>query len=102
DHHRALCAQPPESRANAGLARRLTRCVDAERRVLRGPGARRLEPSGAGSDAGSPALGGPRGGGYSGDQALPVSSRQAQDPTLARRLWEVSEEQVHLASTTAP
>ena len=33
-------------------------------------------------------------GGYYEDQALAVSSRQAQDPTLARRLWEVSEEQV--------
>jgi NAD(P)-dependent dehydrogenase (short-subunit alcohol dehydrogenase family) len=33
-------------------------------------------------------------GGYYEDQALAVSSRQAQDPTLAKRLWEVSEEQV--------
>ena len=40
-------------------------------------------------------------GGYYEDQALAVSSRQAQDPTLARRLWEVSEEQVRLASTAS-
>ena len=33
-------------------------------------------------------------GGYYEDRALAVSSRQAQDPALARRLWEVSEEQV--------
>ena len=33
-------------------------------------------------------------GGYYEDRALAVSSRQAQDPTLARRLWEISEEQV--------
>ncbi len=33
-------------------------------------------------------------GGYYEDRALAVSSRQAQDPTLARRLWEVSEAQV--------
>ena len=42
-------------------------------------------------------------GGYYEDRALAVSSRQAQDPTLAKRLWEVSEEQVRLApTTTAP
>jgi NAD(P)-dependent dehydrogenase (short-subunit alcohol dehydrogenase family) len=35
-------------------------------------------------------------GGYYEDRALAVSSRQAQDPTLARRLWEVSEAQVQL------
>lgn len=40
-------------------------------------------------------------GGYYEDQALAVASRQAQDPTLARRLWEVSEEQVRLAPTTS-
>lgn len=40
-------------------------------------------------------------GGYYEDQALAVSSRQAQDPKLARRLWEVSEEQVRLAPTTS-
>lgn len=33
-------------------------------------------------------------GGYYEDSALAVSSRQAQDPSLAKRLWEVSEEQV--------
>jgi NAD(P)-dependent dehydrogenase (short-subunit alcohol dehydrogenase family) len=33
-------------------------------------------------------------GGYYEDRALAVSSRQAQDPALAKRLWEVSEEQV--------
>ena len=33
-------------------------------------------------------------GGYYEDRALAVSSRQAQDPALARQLWEVSEEQV--------
>src|SRR6202140_222576 len=33
-------------------------------------------------------------GGYYEDQALALSSRQAQDPALARRLWEISEEQV--------
>jgi NAD(P)-dependent dehydrogenase (short-subunit alcohol dehydrogenase family) len=33
-------------------------------------------------------------GGYYEDKALAVSSRQSQDPTLARRLWEISEEQV--------
>jgi NAD(P)-dependent dehydrogenase (short-subunit alcohol dehydrogenase family) len=33
-------------------------------------------------------------GGYYEDRALAVSSRQAQDPVLARRLWEISEEQV--------
>jgi hypothetical protein len=33
-------------------------------------------------------------GGYYEDRALAVSSRQAQDPGLARRLWEISEEQV--------
>ena len=31
-------------------------------------------------------------GGYYEDSALAVSSRQAQDPSLAKRLWEVSEE----------
>jgi NAD(P)-dependent dehydrogenase (short-subunit alcohol dehydrogenase family) len=44
-------------------------------------------------------------GGYYEDQALAVSSRQAQDPTLAKRLWEVSEEQVRpgaVAGTSAP
>jgi NAD(P)-dependent dehydrogenase (short-subunit alcohol dehydrogenase family) len=41
-------------------------------------------------------------GGYYEDQALAVSSRQAQDPMLARRLWEVSEEQVGLLPTTSP
>lgn len=42
-------------------------------------------------------------GGYYEDEALAVSSRQAQDATLARRLWEVSEEQVRLTpTTTAP
>lgn len=33
-------------------------------------------------------------GGYYEDRALAVSSRQAQDPALATRLWEVSEAQV--------
>ena len=33
-------------------------------------------------------------GGYYEDRALAVSSRQAQDPALARKLWEISEEQV--------
>ena len=33
-------------------------------------------------------------GGYYEDRALAVSSRQAQDPVLAKRLWDVSEEQV--------
>jgi NAD(P)-dependent dehydrogenase (short-subunit alcohol dehydrogenase family) len=33
-------------------------------------------------------------GGYYEDRALAVSSRQAQDPALAKRLWEVSEAQV--------
>jgi len=33
-------------------------------------------------------------GGYYEDRALAVSSRQAQDPALAKRLWDVSEEQV--------
>jgi NAD(P)-dependent dehydrogenase (short-subunit alcohol dehydrogenase family) len=44
-------------------------------------------------------------GGYYEDQALAVSSRQAQDPTLAKRLWEVSEEQVRpgaVAGTSTP
>ena len=43
-------------------------------------------------------------GGYYEDRALAVSSRQAQDPTLAKRLWEVSEEQVRprtVAGTSA-
>jgi NAD(P)-dependent dehydrogenase (short-subunit alcohol dehydrogenase family) len=43
-------------------------------------------------------------GGYYEDQALAVSSRQSQDPTLARRLWEISEEQVRprtVAETSA-
>jgi NAD(P)-dependent dehydrogenase (short-subunit alcohol dehydrogenase family) len=39
-------------------------------------------------------------GGYYEDQALAVSSRQAQDPTLAKRLWEVSEEQVRPRAMT--
>jgi NAD(P)-dependent dehydrogenase (short-subunit alcohol dehydrogenase family) len=33
-------------------------------------------------------------GGYYEDRAVAVSSRQAQDPALARRLWEISAEQV--------
>ncbi|MGA8417636.1 MAG: SDR family NAD(P)-dependent oxidoreductase [Candidatus Dormiibacterota bacterium] len=33
-------------------------------------------------------------GGYYEDRALAVSSRQAQDPALAKKLWEISEEQV--------
>jgi hypothetical protein len=33
-------------------------------------------------------------GGYYEDRALAVSSRQAQDPALAKRVWDVSEEQV--------
>jgi NAD(P)-dependent dehydrogenase (short-subunit alcohol dehydrogenase family) len=33
-------------------------------------------------------------GGYYEDRALAVSSRQAQDPALGRRLWEISDEQV--------
>jgi NAD(P)-dependent dehydrogenase (short-subunit alcohol dehydrogenase family) len=33
-------------------------------------------------------------GGYYEDRALAVSSRQAQDPVLAKRLWDVSEEQI--------
>jgi NAD(P)-dependent dehydrogenase (short-subunit alcohol dehydrogenase family) len=33
-------------------------------------------------------------GGYYEDRAVAVSSRQAQDPALAKRLWEVSEEQI--------
>jgi NAD(P)-dependent dehydrogenase (short-subunit alcohol dehydrogenase family) len=44
-------------------------------------------------------------GGYYEDQALAVSSQQAQDPTLAKRLWEVSEEQVRpgaVAGTSTP
>ena len=43
-------------------------------------------------------------GGYYEDEALAVSSRQAQDPTLARRLWDVSEQQVRprtVAGTSA-
>ncbi len=43
-------------------------------------------------------------GGYYEDKALAVSSRQSQDPTLARRLWEISEEQVRprtVAETSA-
>jgi NAD(P)-dependent dehydrogenase (short-subunit alcohol dehydrogenase family) len=43
-------------------------------------------------------------GGYYEDRALAVSSRQAQDPSLARRLWEISEEQVRpktVAGTSA-
>jgi NAD(P)-dependent dehydrogenase (short-subunit alcohol dehydrogenase family) len=39
-------------------------------------------------------------GGYYEDRALAVSSRQAQDPTLARRLWEVSEEQERATTAT--
>ena len=33
-------------------------------------------------------------GGYYEDRALAVSSRQAQDPALVRKLWEISEQQV--------
>ena len=33
-------------------------------------------------------------GGYYEDRAVAVSSRQAQDPALAKRLWDVSEEQI--------
>jgi NAD(P)-dependent dehydrogenase (short-subunit alcohol dehydrogenase family) len=33
-------------------------------------------------------------GGYYVNQAIAVTSRQAQDPAIARRLWDVSEEQV--------
>lgn len=43
-------------------------------------------------------------GGYYEDGGLAVSSRQAQDPVLAKRLWEVSEEQVRpgaVAGTSA-
>src|SRR5580692_818181 len=44
-------------------------------------------------------------GGYYEDRALAVSSRQAQDPALAKKLWEISEEQVRpraAAGTSVP
>jgi len=41
-------------------------------------------------------------GGYYEDKALAVSSRQAQDPTIARRLWDVSEQQVRPSAVTGP
>jgi NAD(P)-dependent dehydrogenase (short-subunit alcohol dehydrogenase family) len=37
-------------------------------------------------------------GGYYVDRAVGVTSRQAQDPAIARRLWDVSEQQVSAAS----